>query len=178
LAQRGARVVGFDYSGEMLQVAASRAREAGADVHWGRADAHQLPIGDRCVDSAVCLRLLMHAIDWRACIGELCRVTRWRVVVDFPAIGSFAAIESGLRHLRHRRGATVEAYRVLAERDVAAEFARHGFRIVVVRRQFVLPIALHKAVGQFAITGGLERVFAAIGLLKLLGSPVTMVAER
>ncbi len=103
-----------------------------------------LPLADRSVDGAVCLRVLMHAIDWRQCVAELCRVARWRVVVDFPALGSVAALESGVRRVRQRLGQPVEAYRVLAERDVRAAFAAHGFRVVIVRRQFVLPINLHK----------------------------------
>ena len=50
--------------------------------------------------------------------------------------------------------------------------------MVTVRRQFVLPIAFHKTVGLFAVTGPLERVLAALGLLRLFGTPVTLVAER
>jgi hypothetical protein len=47
-----------------------------------------------------------------------------------------------------------------------------------VHRQFVLPIALHKAVGSLPVTRGLEGALAAVGLLRILGSPVTVVAER
>jgi ubiquinone/menaquinone biosynthesis C-methylase UbiE len=178
LALQGAHVLGLDASAEMLAVAADRARASRVAVRWGLADAHQLPVGDRAVDAAVCLRVLMHAIDWRACVGELCRVSRRRVVLDFPALGSFAAIESGARRLRQRLGGTVEAYRVMAERDVVASLAAHGFRPVMVRRQFVLPIAVHKVVNRFEVTRGVERGLAAVGLLRLLGSPVTLVAER
>jgi hypothetical protein len=45
-------------------------------------------------------------------------------------------------------------------------------------RQFVLPIALHKAIGSRAFTVGVETVLARIGLLRLVGSPVTVVAVR
>jgi ubiquinone/menaquinone biosynthesis C-methylase UbiE len=159
-------------------VARRRAAEAGVTIALGVADGHQLPLGDRAVDAAVCLRVLMHAIDWRQCVGELCRVSRQRVVVDFPAAMSFAAIESRVRAARKKRGLPVEAYRVIAERDVVAAFATHGYRVVRVRRQFVLPIALHKSIGRFRVTRGVERVLAGLGLLRLLGSPVTMVAER
>jgi ubiquinone/menaquinone biosynthesis C-methylase UbiE len=178
LAARGASVLGLDASAEMLVVARERAAAAGVGGRWSIADAHHLPLGDRSADAAVCLRVLMHAIDWQQCVAELCRVSRWRVVVDFPASGSAAAIESHLRHTRQRRHARVEAYRVLWERDVTAALASHGFRVVTVRRQFVLPIAFHKAVGLFAVTGRLERVLAALGFLRLFGTPVTLVAER
>ncbi len=178
LAEAGAIVTGIDASAEMLAVARSRAAAARVSVTFERGDAHALPVGDRSVDAAVCLRVLMHAIDWKTCVAELCRVSRWRVVADFPALGSFAALESGGRHLANRLGGHTEAYRVMAERDVSSALAAHGFRVVSTRRQFVLPIALHKAVGQLALTKGVEGALRGVGLLRLLGSPVTMVAER
>ena len=178
LAQHGASVVGVDASAEMLRVASARVRGVEPHVTFGLADAHALPFADRSVDAAVSLRVLMHAIDWPRALGELCRVARWRVIVDFPALGSFAALESAARRLGNVFGRRVEAYRVIAERDVRRAFAAHGYRVVIVRRQFVLPIAFHKRVGRRGFTEGLEGALASMGLLRLLGSPVTMVAER
>jgi SAM-dependent methyltransferase len=162
----------------MLAVARERAAHAGLTIAFDVADAHALPIADRSVDAAVCFRLLMHVLDWRRCVAELCRVSRQRVVIDFPAAASAAAVESLVRRLRHAAGQRVEAYRVMRERDVRAALAANGFRVVLVRRQFVLPIALHKALGRLPLSLAIERGLAAIGLLRALGSPVTMVAER
>ncbi|MEZ5318604.1 MAG: class I SAM-dependent methyltransferase [Vicinamibacterales bacterium] len=178
LARAGATVVGLDASAEMLAVARDRAREAKLAATFGRADAQALPLADRSVDAVVCLRLLMHVVDWRRTVAELCRVARWRVVIDFPSSRSFAALESGVRHARARAGRPVEAYRVMRSRDVAAAFEASGYRVVMVRRQFVLPIAAHKKIGSLAFTRGVERVLALGGLLRLFGSPITMVAER
>lgn len=178
LARAGADVLGLDASAEMLGVARRRAADAGVELTLGVADGHALPLADGEMDAAVCLRVIMHAIDWRQCVAELCRVSARRVVVDFPAAMSFAAIESGVRRVRQQLGRPVEAYRVIAERDVRGVFAQHGFRVIDVRRQFVLPIAVHKRIGRFGLTRGIERGLATAGLLRLLGSPVTMVAER
>lgn len=178
LAEAGAAVVGVDASAEMLRVARAKAAGAGVAMPVGLADAHALPFANGSVDAVVCLRLLMHAIDWRLCVGELCRVARWRVVVDFPARSSLAAVESGARRLAKSFGREVEAYRVIAERDVVDAFRQHGFRVVIVRRQFVLPIAFHKAIGRLGFTKSAERALATVGLSRLLGSPVTLVAER
>jgi SAM-dependent methyltransferase len=178
LASHGARVVGVDASAAMLSVARARAADAGQRVSLGQADAQRLPFADRSVDGAVSLRVLMHAVDWRACVAELCRVTRWRIVVDFPALVSFAAIESGVRRVGRALGRPVEAYRVLAEQQVSNALRTGGFHIVLVHRQFVLPIALHKAVGRLAMTRRVEGGLRGIGLLALVGSPVTLVAER
>jgi ubiquinone/menaquinone biosynthesis C-methylase UbiE len=178
LAARGAIVHGLDASAEMLAVAHERATQAGLSIQFDVADAHALPIADRSVDAAVCFRLLMHVLDWRRCVAELCRVSRQRVVIDFPAAASAAAIESLVRRARQAMGHHVEAYRVMREREVRDALAANGFRVVLVRRQFVLPIALHKAIGRLPLSLAIERGLAAVGLLRALGSPVTMVAER
>lgn len=178
LARAGAAVTGVDASSEMLEVARSRAEAVGVPVTFDAGDAHALPFPDAHFDAAVSLRVLMHTPDWRRCVGELCRVARKRVVADFPSRSSLATVESLARHVKRAAGGDVEAYRVMSERSVVATFAAHGYRIVSVHRQFVLPIALHKAVGSLAFTRGAERTLAAVGLLWLAGSPVTMVAER
>lgn len=178
LANGGAHVIGLDASAEMVRVGARHAHDARLAVRFGLADAHALPLKDRSVDAAISLRVLMHATDWRRCLAELCRVARWRVIVDFPARASFAALESGGRRIAAAMGRRTEAYRVMGESDVRAAFVSNGYRVVDVRRQFVLPIAFHKMVASAAATTNIERGLAAVGLLRLLGSPVTMVAER
>jgi ubiquinone/menaquinone biosynthesis C-methylase UbiE len=178
LATAGAEVVGTDASRAMLEVARSRAAEARLAITFIPGDAHALPFPDKSFDAAVCLRVIMHTPDWRQCVAELCRVSRSRVVLDFPARGSFAAFESGARRILHTFGRSTEPYRVFAERQVESVCRAHGFRIVATHRQFVLPISLHKAIGSLRFTKRIEGTLAALGARGLLGSPVTMVAER
>jgi SAM-dependent methyltransferase len=178
LARRGARVTGVDASSEMLAVARRRADEAGATVTFGPGDAHQLPFEDRSFEAVTCLRVLMHTPGWRQALGELCRVARDRVIFDYPAIASAAALQAAARKVALAAGVDVEAYRVFSDRAIARELAAHGFRIRDCHRQFVLPIALHKRIGSPSTTRRLEGWLAAMGLRSLLGSPVTVVAER
>ena len=178
LARRGARVTGLDASGEMLAVAARRAEEQSVHVEFVEGDAHALAFPDGAFDAVICLRVLMHTPDWRRSLGELCRVARRHVVLDYPALASAAAAQSVARRVGHRFGARVEAYRVLPDRAIDRALARHGFRAVQRHRQFVLPIAFHKAVGSAAVTARVEGALAAVGLRRLFGSPVTILAER
>jgi ubiquinone/menaquinone biosynthesis C-methylase UbiE len=147
-------------------------------VTFDVADAHALPFPNRSVDVAVSLRMLMHVPDWQRCVAELCRVARWRVIVDFPARMSFAWAESSGRRLAAKAGRRTEPYRVIAESEVDSVLRSNGFHVKTVDRQFVLPIAFHKTVNSLGFTRGIERSLAAVGLRRLLGSPVTMVAER
>jgi len=178
LARRGAVVTGVDASEEMLAVGRRRAEAAGADVAFETGDAHGLAYPDRSFDSVVCLRVLMHTPEWRQSLAELCRVARARVVFDYPALASAAALQAGVRRVAYAAGARVEAYRVFSDRSIRSILLVNGFRIVQVQRQFVLPIGLHKRLHSAEATRRIEAVLARLGLRRLVGSPVTVVAER
>ena len=178
LAEAGARVTAVDASAEMLRVAEARAKACGSEIAFGIGDAHHLAFESRSFDTVVSLRVLMHTPDWRQCVAEACRVAQARVIVDYPAAASLAALQAAARHLAHRLGARTEPYRVFTDWQIRDEFARHGFRVTREHRQFVLPIAVHKRLNSRAVTGGVEGVLASVGLLKLAGSPVTILAER
>jgi 2-polyprenyl-3-methyl-5-hydroxy-6-metoxy-1,4-benzoquinol methylase len=178
LARRGAAVTGIDASAEMLAVARRRALEAGAAVTFVQGDAHGLIVADRSFDAVVCLRVLMHTPDWRQSLAELCRAARHRVVLDYPARSSAAALQSVARRIAHSLGAKVEAYRVFGHTEIGEALTTNGFRIVDTHKQFVLPIALHKRLGSAPATGRIEDLLARAGLRRMFGSPVTLVAER
>ena len=178
LAHRGARVTGIDASAEMLAVAKRRALEAGVNVTFLTGDAHGLAFDDRSFDAVICLRVLMHTPDWQRSLAELCRVARDRVVFDYPALWSVAALQAAARRTAHAFGARVEAYRVFRSGAVVAALESHGFRLTGEHRQFVLPIALHKRLNSEAATGRIERALSRAGLTRVFGSPVTVVAER
>jgi ubiquinone/menaquinone biosynthesis C-methylase UbiE len=178
LAARGARVTGVDASAEMLAVARRRATESGVEVDFVQGDAHGLHFDDRSFEVVLCLRVLMHTPDWRKSLGELCRVASRAVVFDYPALMSAAALQSAARHAANAAGARTEAYRVFADRSVRATLAANGFRVARLDRQFVLPIAVHKKVGSASATQRIEGALKRIGVNWLLGSPVTVLAER
>jgi len=178
LAGRGALVTGVDASREMLAVARQRAMDAGLRVEFAEGDAHKLAYADRSFDAVVCLRMLMHVPDWRMALSELCRVSGERLIFDYPALGSVASVQAAWRRLAARLGSSVEAYRVFSAREIARELDRHSFRIVSQHKQFVLPIAVHKAVGSPLFTRSVERALAGAGILGLAGSPVTIAAQR
>ena len=178
LAKRGAVVTGVDASAEMLQVAERRASEAGTSVTFARGDAHHLEFPDRSFDAVVCLRVLMHTPDWRASLAELCRVAQTRVVFDYPSLWSAAALQAVTRRIGHVTNPSVEAYRVFSARAIARVLREAGFEVIGQHRQFVLPIALHKRVNSEAWTRRVEGIMARTGLMRMFGSPITLVAER
>jgi ubiquinone/menaquinone biosynthesis C-methylase UbiE len=178
LAGAGAKVTGVDASDEMLAIARQRAAREGIDLPFLTGDAHALDFPDRSFDTVVSLRVLMHTPDWHRFVAELCRVASRQIVIDYPALSSAAAIESCTRRITHRLGWRTEPYTVFTAGAVSREFLSHGFAVRAEHRQFVLPIALHKAVGSARFTRSIEQIFERVGVLRFLGSPVTILLER
>ena len=179
LALGGAKVTAVDASDEMLAIARQRAAEQMMTaIKFQRGDAHALDFADRSFDAVVCFRVLMHTPQWQRCVSELCRVAERLVIIDYPSATSVALFESLARRAMHAAGIKTEPYRVFTHRAIAEAFDRNGFRIRSVHRQFVLPIAFHKAIRSRRFTLWSENVLDHAGLLKPFGSPVTLVAER
>lgn len=178
LARQGGRVTGVDASAEMLRVARDRAASAQVQVTFEEADAQALPFTDRQFEAVVCLRVLMHVPDWHRALAELCRVSNGLVVFDYPALGSAAALHAAARAVAHMVNPRAEAYRVLTQRAVAAALANSGYRVRSVHPLFTLPIALHKKLNRATWTTSVEAALSRVGLTRLVGSPVTVVAER
>ena len=178
LALGGAHVTAVDASEEMLAVARQRAADQFLKITFQQGDAHALDFPDRSFDAVVSFRMLMHTPQWKRCVAELCRVAERLVIVDYPSATSVALFESLARRVAHAAGAKTEPYRVFTHGTIAEAFDRNGFRIRSVHRQFVLPIAFHKAIRSRRFTLWSEHVLDHAGLLKPFGSPVTLVAER
>jgi len=162
----------------MLAIARQRAADQGIVVTFRPGDAHKLEFADRSFDVVISLRMIMHAPRWMACVSELCRVADQLVILDYPSSRSVAWWQSLGRRLRAALGGTTEPYRVFSHAEIEAALARSGYRVRSVHRQFVLPIAVHKTINSPRFTVTVENWLDRVGLLRLFGSPVTLVAER
>ncbi|HVK01514.1 MAG TPA: class I SAM-dependent methyltransferase [Gemmatimonadales bacterium] len=177
LADAGYRVtvVGSDAScGHRLAPLTSAGR-----CRFEVADLLALPYVDRTYDAVVCYRLLAHSIDWRRLVAELCRVSRHRVVVDYPAQRSVNFASEALFRIKSsiERG-TTRPFALYGRGEVARAFASAGFRVTEERPQFFLPMALYRLAGSTGLARGAEGLARSVGATALLGSPVIARADR
>lgn len=177
LAEAGYRVtvIGSDRScGERLAALTSIGR-----CRFGVGNLQALPYADEAFDAVVCYRLVAHSVDWRRLVGELCRVARHRVIVDYPARRSVNVASNALFRIKHsiERG-TTRPFALFGRGEVAGAFAAAGFAIASVRPQFLLPMALYRLAGSAALARGAEGLARSVGLTSLLGSPVIARADR
>ena len=178
LSRRGARVVSADASFPMLRVAMNNARRSGAAVAGVRADAHRLPFRDSSFDVVICFRMIMHVVDWRVAVAEICRLAATAVMIDFPPKCGFAGFAPWVHPLLRLIRKDHQSYRVFKEQEISDELTRNGFDVQTVDRHVVLPFGLHRAIGSPAFTRTIESLFRSTGLTGRFGAPVTVTALR
>jgi len=141
-------------------------------------DAGRLPFPDRSFDVVLCVRLLTHLEGWREALAEMCRVARSAVIVDYPDTRSFNRLYGALFSWKKAVEKNTRTFRCFQPREVIAECRRHGFGRPAARRQFFLPMVVHRAVGRAGVSRGMEGASALLGLTRALGSPVILRVQR
>lgn len=136
------------------------------------------PFPDRAFDVVLAYRLLPHVRSWRALLGELARLARHAIVVDYPAARSVNALSGLAFGLKKSVEKDTRPYTVFRHSDVEEAFAACGFAPSGRRPQFVFPMALHRATGSAGLARALEAGAAAVGLRRAFGSPVLLRVER
>jgi SAM-dependent methyltransferase len=136
------------------------------------------PFADRAFDVVLSYRLLPHVSAWRELVRELCRLAGRAVLVDYPTLRSVNLASEGLFGLKRRVEGNTRPFTVFRDGEVDAAFGAAGFRAAARSRQFLFPMALHRALGLAGLSRALEGSASALRLTGLLGSPVILRAER
>ena len=141
-------------------------------------DATRLPFPDRSFDVVLAVRLLTHLDGWRQAAAEMCRVAAEAVIVDYPDTRSFNRRYGGFFSWKKAVEGNTRSFPCVGPGEVIAECARHGFGRPAVRRQFFLPMVVHRAIGRAGASRAAERVSGWMGLTRALGSPVILRVQR
>lgn len=178
LLQLSKQVVALDASPQMLGIAVKKARSRGYRLETVVGDAEILAFEDEMFDCVVSSRLMMHLTQWRRAVAEFCRVARNTVVLDFPPILSSGGIGALSHRVIRLWSPSIQAYRVYSIRSIAREFHSNGFLVTDVRRQYCLPVTIHRLLNQASVSNRIEGLCSAVGLTRLVGAPVTIKAVR
>jgi 2-polyprenyl-3-methyl-5-hydroxy-6-metoxy-1,4-benzoquinol methylase len=148
-----------------------------SEVHAGRmqfavGDLVALPFPARSFAVVISIRLLPHCDAWPKLIAELCRVSKNAVIVDYPTTQSVNFFSAAFFGAKKKIEKNTRPFTLFSHREVAAEFARHGFVAAGRKGEFFLPMVLHRMLKCPAVSAALEGMCGALGLKKLLGSPV------
>ncbi|WP_394729129.1 class I SAM-dependent methyltransferase [Altererythrobacter sp. GH1-8] len=133
---------------------------------------------DGSFDAVVCVRLLAHVSDIEASVREMCRLARVSVIVDYPSLRSVNMFSRWLFKYKKRIERNTREFVSISDTRLRQIFEDNGFALVRIERQFFIPMALHRAMGDTAIMRFLERSARTLGLVKLFGNPVTARFDR
>jgi SAM-dependent methyltransferase len=147
-------------------------------VRFSAGDLLRLPFEPRSFDVALAFRLLPHVARWRELVAELCRIAARAVIVDYPSRHSVNAISGSLFAAKKRVEGDTRPFAVFADAEVDSAFAAHGFTVRARRRQFALPMALHRALRAAPLSRTLEAGARVARLTARIGSPVIARADR
>jgi ubiquinone/menaquinone biosynthesis C-methylase UbiE len=142
------------------------------------ANLRALPYPDRSFDAVVCLRLLPHSVAWANLIGELCRVARRSVLLDYPSLRSANVVSGHFFGWKRNIELNTRRFMTFAPQEIRRAFAERGFVVQAERPQFLLPMVLHRLTNRAALSKVVELPGRAIGLTRFLGSPIIVRADR
>ena len=137
-----------------------------------------LPFSDKSFDVVVGFRLMAHLSAWPQLIQELCRVSRGAVLIDYPERASVNALGQWLFPIKLAIEGSTRRYRCHCRGQIERSFMKESFRVVSVRKQFLLPMALHRGLRCVWASRASERVASCLGATKRWGSPAIALAQR
>jgi SAM-dependent methyltransferase len=142
------------------------------------ADLGNLPFPEASFDAVVCFRLLPHSVSWTGLIGELCRVARQSVVLDYPSVRSANILSARFFEMKREIERNTRRFQIFSPRRVRAAFVDHGFVVRAERAQFLLPMVLHRMLNRAALSKAAELPARLLGLTRWFGSPRIVRADR
>jgi SAM-dependent methyltransferase len=174
--ERGARLTACDASAQMLEVLKEKA--GNNDLSVFVTDAHHLDFPDRGFDCAISFRMLLHVVDPKKALAELCRVSNDWVVFDVPPAHGFLLLAPPVHAVRRLFSRTYQSYRIFSLRALKKELNANGFDVVSMDFGFFLPIIVHRIMKSPGFTKTIEKICTRLRLTALAGSPVTIFARR
>ncbi|MBM98210.1 MAG: SAM-dependent methyltransferase [Planctomycetaceae bacterium] len=167
-------VVGSDASCELLLQQSLRASE----YAFVQSDLLNLPFPDETFDVVVALRLMAHLKQWPLLIKELCRVSRYGVIIDYPENNSFNRCHRQLFGVKQAIEKDARPFQTLSCEELVQSFGANGFDISSRTKQFFLPMAIHRALKTRLFSSLSEWTFRKLGLTSRWGSPGFLLARR
>lgn len=131
-----------------------------------------LPFADHSFDAVICFRLLTHCELWQTLVKELCRVARKMVVVDYPTSQSANAIAPALFGAKKKFEKNTREWKLFRHREVQEAFAACHWRRVALKKQFAMPMVIHRMLKSKGVSAAMEAICRGVGLTALAGSPV------
>ena len=115
---------------------------------------------------------MTHCERWPELVRELSRVARQCVIVDYPTGQSLNAIAPALFGAKKKFEKNTRTWALFRHRQIRDEFTKNGFVLAEAKKQFFLPMVMHRMLKSRKLSAFMEAVCRGLGLTQLWGSPV------
>lgn len=147
-------------------------------VRFDVANILDLPYPDQSFDVVISYRLLPHVEQWHAFLSEISRVAKHAVIVDYPEVRSANAIAPLVFPLKKQLEGNTRTYTTFRLPELMEAFRAEGFVYKARYPEFFFPMVIHRKLSKPGISSALEGASRAVGLTRLLGSPVILKVVR
>lgn len=141
-------------------------------------DMLQLPYEDNSFDLVLAFRLIPHVDRWQQLIGELSRVAKRAIIVDYPDIRSSNILNALFFRLKKSMEGNTRPFGLFSRNQIRSQFEKYQCSAVQFDPEFFLPMVVHRKIGSAAFSEISEKVCRKTGLTKIFGSPVIVHAQK
>ncbi|MCG8689717.1 MAG: class I SAM-dependent methyltransferase [Minwuiales bacterium] len=138
----------------------------------------RLPFADGEFDLVIGIRLLAHVERWRELLAEMARVSRRQVVVGYSPITSINLVAPLFYRAKLMIEGDTRPYACYGTGSLIRCMSGFGFDDFAVERQFVVPMAVHRALRVRQLSQAAESICRGLGLTRLFGAPALLSARR
>ena len=148
------------------------------DVNYVSGNVVELPFEDDSFDVVIAIRLLTHLEHWEALLGEMCRVSKGIIIVEYPSKFSLNAIAPLLFTFKKKYEGDTRAFRLFSDKEVKAALRKHGYKVSSRKGQFFFPLVVHRMLKSNGLLKALESALRKLKVSHVLGSPVVLSAHK
>ena len=150
----------------------------GERLHFVSSSLWSLPFADQSFDLVMAVRVMSHVERWEALLAEMARVTKQRLLIDYAALSSANILTPLLFRAKRRIEGNTRPYFCYTAGRLLRYLRTLGFARIRRCKQLFAPMGLHRKLNSPRLSAGVESVCETLGLTRMFGSPVIMVAQR
>jgi SAM-dependent methyltransferase len=182
LARRGIKVCTVVSSanamGQLQKLLAKESEEVQSRISIVISDLFSPPVLEGEYDVVVSIRILSHLPEWREFLDTMCKFATKAVMFDYPSERSLNFFSTRLFKFKQNLEGNTRPFEIFKDRVIIEELRTKGYLVRATERQFFLPMVLHRFLDSYRLSRFAETVFDRIGLRRILGSPILLVASR
>jgi 2-polyprenyl-3-methyl-5-hydroxy-6-metoxy-1,4-benzoquinol methylase len=132
----------------------------------------EMPYEEDAFDVVISIRLLPHCESWKQLVKEMCRVAKQYVVVDYPTSQSLNCLSGSLFGAKKKIEGNTRPYELFKHAEVSDAFEDCGYTRSALKKEFFVPMVVHRMLKCPGVSGCLEGISKVLGLQAMFGSPV------